>query len=204
MSKSNLISELYNETVQKVSSSPQEWKKFLSVACRNYKLRYDEQLLLYAQRPDAVAVLTYAEWISRFKRHVNKGSKGIAVFDKDLNGDLIKYYFDIQDTAETERSIPVPIWQMKESYNNDVLLNLERTFGHIDNKDNFTLALVNCVNHVVAQNIPSYIGDMLTAKSANLPDMNTDTFIETYQEIVAESVSYSILSRLNISAESML
>ena len=78
--KYELISELYDRTCKTVVSNPQNWQNFLQSACRNYKLRYDEQLLIYAQRPDATAVLEIERWNKSFGRWVNKGARGIAVF----------------------------------------------------------------------------------------------------------------------------
>lgn len=78
--KYELISELYDRTCKTVVSNPQSWQKFLESACRNYKLRFDEQLLIFAQRPDATAVLEIERWNTSFGRWVNKGAKGIVFF----------------------------------------------------------------------------------------------------------------------------
>lgn len=115
--KYQLITELYRRTGVSVAKSPQAWQSFLSSACRNYKCRFDEQLLIYAQRPDAVAVAELGTWNKLFKRWVNKDSKGIAVFDPKGRRNTLKYYFDISDTHEGYYgSRPVPIWQMDERY----------------------------------------------------------------------------------------
>ena len=94
--KYDLISELYERTCKTVVSNPQNWQAFLSAACRNYKLRFDEQLLIYAQRPDATAVLEIERWNRSFGRWVNRGAKGIAVFeDADRNRQRLTHYFEI-------------------------------------------------------------------------------------------------------------
>lgn len=98
--KYQLITELYQRTGAAVSRNPQAWQSFLSSACRNYKCRFDEQLLIFAQRPDATAVTTLETWNRQFKRWVNKDSRGIAVFDTKGRRNTLKYYFDVSDTHE--------------------------------------------------------------------------------------------------------
>lgn len=121
--KYQLITELYRRTGIAVAKNPQAWQGFLSSACRNYKCRFDEQLLIYAQRPDAVAVAKLETWNRQFKRWVNKDSKGIAVFDPKGRRNTLKYYFDVSDTHEGYYgSRPVPIWQMDERYEQAVIL----------------------------------------------------------------------------------
>ena len=93
--KYQLMTELYRRTGIAVAKNPQAWQSFLAAACRNYKCRFDEQLLIYAQRPDAIAVAELDTWNKRFKRWVNKDSKGIAVFDPKGRRNTLKYYFDV-------------------------------------------------------------------------------------------------------------
>lgn len=120
--KYNLISELYDRTCKTVVANPQNWQNFLQSACRNYKLRYDEQLLIYAQRPDATAVLEIERWNRNFGRWVNRGARGIAVFaDEDRKTQRLSHYFDISDTHEGRYSRPVPLWAMQEEYTEAVI-----------------------------------------------------------------------------------
>ena len=133
--KYDLISELYNRTCKTVVSNPQNWQAFLASACRNYKLRYDEQLLVYAQRPGATAVLEIEQWNRIFGRWVNRGARGIAVFaDENRTRQRLTHYFDISDTHESRYSRTVPIWDMRQEYEADVIETLESTFGEIENK----------------------------------------------------------------------
>ena len=132
--KYDIISELYNRTCKMVSSSPQNWENFLSSACNNFRLRFDEQLLVFAQRPDATAVLEIERWNQSFGRWVNRGATGIAVFeDADRSRQRLIHYFDIADTHESRFSRPVPIWKMKPEYEEEVIETLESTFGEIEN-----------------------------------------------------------------------
>ena len=135
-----LITEMYNEACKNVVRFPQNWYKFLASACYNYRLRFDEQLLVFVQRPDATAVLEFDKWNRIFNRKIKKGSKGIAVFSNE-NRKYIKYYFDISDTTEREPSTPVPIWQYKEEYQTDVIETFENSFGELESKKNIYIML---------------------------------------------------------------
>ena len=146
--KYDLISELYNRTCKTVVSNPQNWQAFLASACRNYKLRYDEQLLVYAQRPDATAVLEIEQWNKIFGRWVNRGARGIAVFaDENRSRQRLTHYFDISDTHESRYSRTVPIWDMRQEYEADVIETLESTFGEIENKSSLAEAIMGAARN---------------------------------------------------------
>ena len=146
--KYDLISELYNRTCKTVVSNPQNWQAFLASACRNYKLRYDEQLLVYAQRPDATAVLEIEQWNRIFGRWVNRGARGIAVFaDENRTRQRLTHYFDISDTHESKYSRTVPIWDMRQEYEADVIETLESTFGEIENKSSLAEAIMGAARN---------------------------------------------------------
>ena len=108
------ITELYRQSIREITSRPENWTSFLRSACRNYRLPFDELVLIYAQRPDATAVLPIEGkngWNKRFGRWVNRGATGIAVFDREyVHGTRLKYYFDISDTHESRFARPVPLW----------------------------------------------------------------------------------------------
>ena len=124
--KFDLISDLYEQTCKTVVSSPQSWQSFLLSACRNYKLRFDEQILVYAQRPNATAVLEIERWNKGFGRWVNRGAKSIAVFENlDGSTQRLVHYFDITDTHESSGSRPIPLWNMKEEYTDEVIDTLD-------------------------------------------------------------------------------
>ena len=130
--KHELITELYTRT-QKNVTAPQEWQRFLSTACRNFRLSFDEQLLLYAQRPDATAVLEIDKWNRQFGRWVNRGATGIAVFDGDTTGRArLKYYFDVSDTHPGRFSRRVPIWTMRREYEQEATEALENSCDFIN------------------------------------------------------------------------
>ena len=145
--KYELLSEMYDKTT-KTMTNPVVWRHFLDSACRNYRLRFDEQLLVFAQRPDATAVLEIERWNKQFGRWVNRGANGIAVFeDAERNSQRLKYYFDISDTHESRLSRPVPIWNMREEYTEDVIDTLESTFGALENRENLEDAILSAANN---------------------------------------------------------
>ena len=162
--KYDLISELYRRTAHAVVSDVENWQAFLRCACRNYRLRFDEQLLIYAQRPDATAVLEIERWNDKFGRWVNRSAKGIAVFeDADRSRQRLTHYFDISDTHASRYSRPVPIWEMKPEYTDDVIESLENTFGELENRESLADAVLSAAKNAVEDNIPDYLGDLMYA-----------------------------------------
>ena len=146
-----MITELYERTRAAVTS-PQEWQKFLATACRNYKLPFDEQLLLFAQRPDATAVLEIERWNRQFGRWVNRGSTGIAVFDRDAPGRArLKYYFDISDTHPGRFARRVPLWQVRVEHETEITEALENSFGELADKSSFAEALLSAAKNAVEE-----------------------------------------------------
>ena len=197
--KYQLITELYRRTGAAVSRNPQTWQNFLSSACRNYKCRFDEQLLIFAQRPDAIAVTTLETWNKQFKRWVNKDSKGIAVFDTKGRRNTLKYYFDISDTHEGYYySRPVPIWQMDERYEQAVIERLSDRFGELEVRD-LGEALIQTAENAVEDNLHDYL--------AQLKDCTKDSFLEElddfnveviYKRLAVNSVAFMLMSRCGL------
>ena len=201
--KYDLISELYRRTAHAVVSDVQNWQAFLRCACRNYRLRFDEQLLIYAQRPDATAVLEIERWNDKFGRWVNRGAKGIAVFeDADRSRQRLTHYFDISDTHASRYSRPVPIWDMKPEYTDDVIESLENTFGDLENKDSLADAVMSAAKNAVEDNIPDYLGDLMyAADDSFLYGLSEDMITAMYKKAVTNSVAYMMMTRLGIDTE---
>ena len=201
--KYDLISELYRRTAHAVVSDVQNWQAFLRCACRNYRLRFDEQLLIYAQRPDATAVLEIERWNDKFGRWVNRGAKGIAVFeDADRSRQRLTHYFDISDTHESRYSRPVPIWDMKLEYTNDVIESLENTFGELENRKSLADAVLSAAKNAVEDNIPDYLGDLMyAADDSFLYGLSEDMITAMYKKAVTNSVAYMMMTRLGIDTE---
>ena len=201
--KYDLISELYNRTCKTVVSNPQNWQAFLASACRNYKLRYDEQLLVYAQRPDAIAVLEIEQWNQIFGRWVNRGARGIAVFaDENRSRQRLTHYFDISDTHESRYSRTVPIWDMRQEYEADVIETLESTFGEIENKSSLAEAIMGAARNAAEDNIPDYLQDLYYATEGSfLEEVDNDIVASIYKNVVANSVAYMMMSRLGVDTD---
>ena len=200
--KFDLISQLYEDTSKEVMS-PDKWAAFLKTACYNYRLRFDEQLLLYAQKPEATAVLPIEQWNRTFGRWVNWGAKGIAVFES-LNGNSqrLVHYFDISDTHASEISRAVPIWSMKPEYTDEVIDTLESSFGYLDEKNSLADAIISASSNAVEDNIPDYVGDLLvTVNDTFLEELDEDIVKSMYRQLVSNSVAFMIMTRLGIDTE---
>ena len=201
--KYDLISELYRRTAHAVVSDVENWQAFLRCACRNYRLRFDEQLLIYAQRPDATAVLEIERWNDKFGRWVNRGAKGIAVFeDADRSRQRLTHYFDISDTHASRYSRPVPLWDMKPEYADDVIESLESTFGELENRESLADAVLSAAKNAVEDNIPDYLGDLMyDADDSFLYGLSEDMITAMYKKAVTNSVAYMMMTRLGIDTE---
>ena len=198
--KYNLISELYDRTCKTVVANPQNWQNFLQSACQNYKLRYDEQLLIYAQRPDATAVLEIERWNRNFGRWVNRGARGIAVFaDEDRKTQRLTHYFDISDTHEGRYSRPVPLWDMQEEYTDEVIETLENTFGQLTYKSVLSDAVMSAAQNAAEDNLPDYLQDLLyVADNSFLAGLDEGMITTVYKKLVTNSVAYMMMTRLGI------
>lgn len=199
--KFELVTKLYYEICKDVVRSPQEWQRFLASACRNYRLRFDEQLLIYAQRPDATAVLEFDKWNKRFNRRINRNAKGISVFET-IEKTKLKHYFDISDTKETETSRPVPIWEYKPEYEQAVIETLENTFGELSNKSDIVDAVISAAEIATEDNTVDIVSDLPRAKEDSfLEELDDDSISTIYHRVVKNSVAYMLLTRLGIDAD---
>lgn len=202
--KYQLITELYRRTGVAVAKSPQAWQSFLSAACRNYKCRFDEQLLIYAQRPDAVAVAQLETWNKQFKRWVNKDSKGIAVFDPKGRRNTLKYYFDISDTHEGYYgSRPVPIWQMSERYEQAVIERLSDRFGDVESTD-LASVLMETAKNAALDNLQDYMPQLKSCTQDSLLEELDEYNVEViYRQLAVNSVAYMLMSRCGVDTEAV-
>ncbi len=201
--KFELISELYERTCFTVTNNPVNWQSFLKSAGRNFRLRFDEQLLVYAQRPSATAVLGIEQWNRIFGRWVNRGARGIAVFaDENRTRQRLTHYFDISDTHESRYSRTVPIWDMRQEYEADVIETLESTFGEIENKSSLAEAIMGAARNAAEDNIPDYLQDLYYATEGSfLEEVDNDIVASIYKNVVANSVAYMMMSRLGVDTD---
>jgi N12 class adenine-specific DNA methylase len=201
--KFDLISELYERTCFAVTDNPVNWQSFLKTAGRNFRLRFDEQLLIYAQRPDATAVLEIERWNGTFGRWVNRGAKGIAVFeDADRSRQRLIHYFDISDTHESRYSRPVPIWEMRPEYEAEVIETLENTFGAVNDTTSIENVVKESIANAVEDNIADYISDFMSlGAGSDIEYLSADEANTLYLELVRNSVSYMVMARLGLNAD---
>ena len=199
--KFQLITELYDQTVQSVTGSYQSWTGFLRAACYNYKCPFDEQLLIYAQRPDATAVLEMERWNRQFGRWVNRGAKSIAVFGDD-GQNCLKLYFDVSDTHASRFARPLPIWTMHPAFEPELIETLEATFGNLSEKENLADAVRSACHNAVADNITDYLQDLRDCREDSLleelDDLNLEVF---YRDALEVSVAYMLMTRLGLRAD---
>lgn len=193
------LTELYWETQRKVTA-PDQWQAFLASACRNYRLSFDEQLLVYAQRPDATAVLEIERWNRQFGRWVNRGANGIAVFDGEHTGKpRLKYYFDISDTHEARFPRPVPIWTVREEYAPDIIETLENSFGELEHKEDLGAALLSAAKNAVEDNMPDYLSELQTLTEGSFLEELDELNLEVeYRRAVQNSIGYMLLVRCGL------
>ena len=193
------LTELYRETQRKVTA-PSEWQAFLASACRNYRLTFDEQLLVYAQRPDATAVLEIERWNRQFGRWVNRGANGIAVFDGEHTGKpRLKYYFDISDTHEARFPRPVPIWTVREEYAPDIIETLENSFGELEHKEDLGAALLSAAKNAVEDNMPDYLSELKSLTEGSfLEELDGLNLEVEYRRAVQNSIGYMLLVRCGL------
>ena len=200
------ITELYRQSIREITSRPENWTSFLCSACRNYRLPFDELVLIYAQRPDATAVLPIEGkngWNKRFGRWVNRGATGIAVFDREyVHGTRLKYYFDISDTHESRFARPVPLWEVQPGQEADVIESLENRFGELESKENLAAALLSTAKNAVEDNMPDYLSDLLISREGSfleeLDDLNVGV---AYRNALQASVGYIFLTRCGLNAD---
>lgn len=199
--KFQLITELYDQTLQRVTANYESWTGFLRAACHNYKCPFDEQILIYAQRPDATAVLEMKRWNKQFERWVNRGAKSIAVFGDDGKS-LLKLYFDVSDTHETRYARPLPIWEMDAAFEPAVIETLENTFGDLAEKETLAEAVRSASHNAVIDNMPDYLRDVQNCREDSLleelDDLNLEVF---YRDALEVSVAYMLMTRLGLRAD---
>ena len=204
-SKFQFITELYRATLAELTGDYESWTGFLRAACYNYKCPFDEQVLIYAQRPDATAVLELEKWNKQFGRWVNTGATGIAVIDETHGKGRLKHYFDITDTHTTPVSRPVPIWSMESAYTERVIETLEATFGTLAEKGTLPDAILSASRNAVADNVQDYLRDLLNCRGGSmLEELDALNVEVTYRRVLESSVAYMLMTRLSLPAMAYL
>lgn len=201
--KFDVITKLYEEAMQEVTESPEKWIAFLQSASKNYRLPFDEQLLIHVQRPEATAVLPMEKWNEKFGRWVKRDSKGIAVFDKSSDRLKLKYYFDVSDTREGKykRLVrPVSLWSVSEEQQESVKEALVNTFGVTDgDRKEFAMVILEASLNIAEDNIGDYLPDILLAtKDSSLEEIDEFNIRLKMKQLLANSISYMLFLRCGI------
>lgn len=201
--KFDVITKLYEEATQEVTESPEKWIAFLQSASKNYRLPFDEQLLIHVQRPEATAVLPMEKWNEKFGRWVKRDSKGIAVFDKSSDRLKLKYYFDVSDTREGKykRLVrPVSLWSVAEEQQEPVKEALVNTFGVTDgDRKEFAMVILEASLNIAEDNIGDYLPDILLAtKDSPLEEIDEFNIRLKMKQLLANSISYMLFLRCGI------
>lgn len=203
--KYDLITDLYAEAVKEVTASPENWMAFLRSACRNFRLPYDEQILIYAQRPEASAVLPMKTWNEKFGRWVKRDSKGIAVFDKDSPSLRLKYYYDVSDTQEGRyRRLlrPVPLWEIPGEYQPDVQETLANAFGVDETVTGLAETILEAAKIAAEDNLADYLPDLISERKGSYLEEVDEYNVEVEaRQLLAVSVAYMVMVQCGVDTD---
>ena len=203
--KYDLITDLYTETVKEVIASPENWLSFLRSACRNFRLPFDDQILIYAQHPEASAVLPMKVWNEKFGRWVKRDSKGIAVFDKDSPKLRLKYYYDVSDTQEGRyRRLlrPVPLWEVPEEYQPDVRETLANAFGVDETVTGLAETILEAAKIAAEDNLADYLPDLFSErKNSYLEEVDEYNVEVEARQLLSASVAYMVMVRCGVDTD---
>ena len=197
--KEKQITELYLNTTLEVAESVENWLSFIKSASYNYKYRFDEQILIYAQKPDATACAETTIWNKKLKRWINKGAKGIALID-EKNGEMgLRFVFDVSDTNSNVYGKQFKLWSAEEKYTDEVIETLEETFGTIGDKSDLANAILDTAFRNVQENMQDYLEELKgVLKNSNLEKLNEEQVEYSFRNMLMFSTVSLILSRCNI------
>ena len=196
--KYQLVNQMANETLKEITKSGENWTKFLKTASNNYKYSFNEQVLIYAQKPNATACADIETWNNRLKRWVNKGAKGIALISIENGRTELKHVFDISDThSGINRNLK--LWEVIPSYENGLIETLENNFGNLEIKDNLAEAIYSSSLNVVEDNYQDYLVDLREViEDSLLQNLNENELESAFKGILVNSITYMTLNRCNI------
>lgn len=201
--KLQLITELSERTTHAAVKNPANWTSFLTTAAWNYKYPLQDQLLIYAQRPDATACAEIELW-NRLGRWVNRGAKGIALFDDGGNRMRLRHVFDVSDT-NSRQNRTITLWSMKDSYTGAVTETLENAFGDLEDKADLPAALISAVKNAVEDNFTDYLSELMDYRQDSFLEELDDLNVEViFKNVLKTSVAYMALTRCGYPAEEYL
>lgn len=207
MGKITETRQLYKEVINELSQSAENWRKFLDSSSWNFKYDFDDQILIYAQRPDARACATMQEWNKKVVPHrwVNSGAKPIYVFDKNPYSEYpFKLVFDLSDTNNYNNT-KYKLWSIKQEYEEDIIESLEANFGDIGSKENLSQAIISASYNMVVDNIEDYLTSIIDNKANSMLETISDEEIKTMLITTTwASVSYMMMTRCGINAKDQI
>ena len=200
------IVRLAKDTFERVSSSPGDWVDFLKTASRNYRYSFSDQLLVYAQRPDAKACAPIELWNNRMHCWVNRGAKGIALIDDSSERPKLRYVFDVSDVHRSRVNGVLPkLWEMQENYETDVIRRLEGIYGKTNEARPFADRLIELSNRIAAEYAPDVVNDLIEVQeSSSLSGLDEFNVEMRLRETLGASIAYSLLSRCDEEADAYL
>ena len=191
--KDEFLSQLLSSKTQEIVSSPRNYTAFLQTAAQNYKYRFQEQVLIHAQRPDATACAEIGVW-NRLGRWVNRGATGIALLRDPNLPYRIRYVFDVSDTNSRENR-EISLWQMKPEYENEVIRTLQDKFL-LDSNNDWGEVVEALSQQLAEEAAGDYVPDLLNNKQDSfLEELDDGSIARWFKEAVSESVCYMVLHR---------
>ena len=197
--KEKQITELYIETIKDVGKNADNWISFLKRASYNYKYKFDEQILIYAQKPDAVACAETTIWNKKLKRWVNKGAKGIALIT-EKEGELgLRFVFDVSDTNSNVYGRKLKLWKVEEKYTEDIIETLEDRFGTMEDKSNLPFAIISTVYNHIVDNMQDYLEELKNVTTnSKLEKLGQEELENSFLEILIYSTIAVTMSRCGL------
>ena len=196
--KYQLINEMASETLKEITQNGESWIKFLNTASNNYKYSFNEQVLIYAQKPNATACADIETWNKKLRRWVNKGAKGIALLSIENGRNVLRHVFDISDTHSGINK-EFKLWEIKPSYENGIIETLENSFGNLEVKSNLAEAIYSASINLVEDNYQDYLVDLKDVLDGSLLEGMQDIDLEgNFIVLLAKSISYMAMKRCGI------
>lgn len=197
-SKLENVVNLYSETLSDISRSSENWTSFLLSASANYKYGFQDQVLIFVQRPDATACADIETWNKKVKRWVNKGAKGIALLNEENGRTTLRHVFDVSDT-HNYYGTKLNLWKVENKYKEEIIESLEAGFGTLENKTSLAEAIISASYNSVEDNLPDYLSDLINSKEDSLLEEFDDFGIEVkFRRILSNSVAFMTMNRCGI------
>ena len=197
-SKLRLITDLYGETLTQISKNPDDWMSFLECAAMNYKYPFNDQVLIYAQRSEAVACAKIEAWNKQVGRWVNRGAKGIALLSEDNGYTNLRYVFDIADT-NSKFGKSFRLWSVPKPYEVDIIESLENKYGELEDKSSLGLAIKSVSKILVEDNMQDYLEDLkFYRENSSLEPMTDEAVQLLFQNALENSIAFSMIKRCGL------